>query len=393
MAGADRSRRDDARPVPRRARALLVLLLTTRAALAADTSDPAADLPAIRARIEALERDLDAHRIALATARATLTSLAREIRTIQAAQRRRPVDIAAKTAEIARLEIERARLRETLGGSTGLVAGALRARFALDREPKIKFLLSPDRLNAAQRELRCFDYVVAAANGQITGAEQKLADYAAVQQALKLETDRLKLLRVAQATRLADLDAALAARRAAATALEAATRAEARRLAELKRGMKRLETLIAQLHVHAASPTPGEAADGPAFAARRGRLSWPLAGRVTQIDREASEPGGANWSGVFIAAPATTPVHAVAAGRVVFADEFVNLGRLVILDHGDGYLSLYGHNARLDKQAGDEVTAGETIATTGASHGQTEASLYFEIRHNGKPENPLLWCK
>ncbi|MBI5617873.1 MAG: peptidoglycan DD-metalloendopeptidase family protein [Gammaproteobacteria bacterium] len=364
-------------------------------AQAADDADPAAALPAIRERIATLERDLAAHRVALGTARTALATLAAELETVQSAQQRHHQEIIAKTAELARLEAEAARLREDLAGETGIVAGALRTRYALEREPKLKFVLSPDRLNAAQRQLRYVDYVLAAANAQIAGAERKLAGYSALRQAQKTETDRLKLLQAAEADRLAAIDAALAARREAAAALDAATREEAQRLAALKRGMKKLESLLGRLRVKSearAKRAADEALAGD-FGAHKGRLPWPTAGAATKIDKESAEPGGASWSGVFIAAPAGTEVHAVAPGRVVFADEFVNLGRLIIVDHGAGYMSLYGRNTALAKQPGDDVAAGEMIATAGAGSGQSDSSLYFEIRHNGKPENPILWCK
>jgi septal ring factor EnvC (AmiA/AmiB activator) len=96
---------------------------------------------------------------------------------------------------------------------------------------------------------------------------------------------------------------------------------------------------------------------------------------------------------VLLAAQAGSSVQAVHAGRVVFADWFGNSGLLLIIDHGDGYMSLYAHNQQLFKAVGAAVEAGEKIAAVGNTGGQSEYGLYFEIRHNGKAENPALWCK
>jgi septal ring factor EnvC (AmiA/AmiB activator) len=95
---------------------------------------------------------------------------------------------------------------------------------------------------------------------------------------------------------------------------------------------------------------------------------------------------------VKIGADAGNEVRAVHAGRVVFADWFRNLGLLIILDHGEGYMSLYGYNQSLLKKPGDWVLAGEPIAYVGDSGGQTVPAVYFEIRHNGTPVDPALWC-
>ena len=94
----------------------------------------------------------------------------------------------------------------------------------------------------------------------------------------------------------------------------------------------------------------------------------------------------------MIAADEGGKVRAVAQGRVAFADWMRGFGLLLIIDHGDGYMSLYGHNQALYKEVGEWVDSGETVATLGASGGQTRAGLYFELRHKGRPVNPVLWC-
>jgi septal ring factor EnvC (AmiA/AmiB activator) len=150
--------------------------------------------------------------------------------------------------------------------------------------------------------------------------------------------------------------------------------------------------------------TPAAAASGPLvssgasvggpFAQARGKLPWPVDGRL--VARYGTPRGGdarTKWDGVLIGASAGGQVRAVHGGRVVFADWLRGSGLLVILDHGNGYLSLYGHNQSLLKDAGDMVTAGEPIATVGNSGGQETPALYFAIRQQGRPSDPAQWCR
>ncbi|WP_119146707.1 murein hydrolase activator EnvC family protein [Pseudomonas reidholzensis] len=133
---------------------------------------------------------------------------------------------------------------------------------------------------------------------------------------------------------------------------------------------------------------------GGAFSAARGKLPWPVNGRL--LARFGDARGGdarAKWDGVMISASTGTQVRAVHGGRVVFADWLRGAGLLVILDHGNGYLSLYGHNQSLLKSAGDVVKAGEAISTVGDSGGQDSAGLYFAIRQQGRPSDPAQWCR
>ncbi|MGH8354425.1 MAG: murein hydrolase activator EnvC family protein, partial [Pseudomonas sp.] len=126
----------------------------------------------------------------------------------------------------------------------------------------------------------------------------------------------------------------------------------------------------------------------------RGKLPWPVDGQL--VARYGTPRGGdtrTKWDGVLIGASAGSQVRAVHGGRVVFADWLRGAGLLVILDHGNGYLSLYGHNQSLLKDAGELVEAGEPIATVGTSGGQDTPALYFAIRQQGRPSDPAQWCR
>jgi septal ring factor EnvC (AmiA/AmiB activator) len=126
------------------------------------------------------------------------------------------------------------------------------------------------------------------------------------------------------------------------------------------------------------------------FEKLRGRLRLPVRGDV--VGRFGSPRGeGGSWRGVFIRAGEGTTVHAVAPGKVVFADWLRGFGNLVIVDHGSQYLSIYGNNQSILKHVGDSISSGDVIANVGATGGQSESGLYFELRFRGAPFDPLKW--
>jgi murein hydrolase activator len=174
-------------------------------------------------------------------------------------------------------------------------------------------------------------------------------------------------------------------------ARRAALRAEAlKRQAEAKRqkpgGTVEKPAVVARNEV-----LPDDALDGLAFAKLRGRLRLPVRGELTNRFGSPRSDSGISWSGLFIRAPEGQEVKAVAAGRLVFADWLRGFGNLAVIDHGNGYMSVYGNNEALLKQAGEMVQGGETVASVGNSGGNPESGLYFELRHRGKAFDPMRW--
>ncbi|MBT8139210.1 MAG: peptidoglycan DD-metalloendopeptidase family protein [Gammaproteobacteria bacterium] len=153
------------------------------------------------------------------------------------------------------------------------------------------------------------------------------------------------------------------------------------------------KTLAKQASQTKARQKPRIAISGGSFSAAKGKLPWPVAGSQQASFGRQDALSGIRSQGVRIGARSGDTVHAIFPGEVIFADWFGGQGLLAIIDHGDGYWSLYGHNQSLLKTIGSQVSAGEAIATVGNSGGRSDAALYFEIRHNGKPTDPSLWCR
>jgi septal ring factor EnvC (AmiA/AmiB activator) len=160
---------------------------------------------------------------------------------------------------------------------------------------------------------------------------------------------------------------------------------KAQERSRLSEDRKRLESLIAELQRRA------QKAEATTFARSKGKLPWPAAGKLAHRFGEDRSGGLLKWQGIFIGAREGAPVTAVHQGRVAFSDWLRGFGLLTIIDHGDGFMSLYAHSDVLYKQVGDRVDTGETIATAGRSGGQSESGLYFEIRSNGAATDPLAW--
>jgi len=137
---------------------------------------------------------------------------------------------------------------------------------------------------------------------------------------------------------------------------------------------------------------PQSPSDKEPFHNQKGHIPWPVQGKLLAKFGSSREKGDLKWNGVLISAAYGEPVQAISHGRVAFSDWLQGYGFITIIDHGDGYMSLYGHNESLFKQAGDWVESGEVIATVGDSGGQPGPGVYFEIRARGKPINPGLWC-
>ncbi len=163
-------------------------------------------------------------------------------------------------------------------------------------------------------------------------------------------------------------------------------------LSSLKASRSRIENLLKSLGELLAD-IPTNPAETKPFKTRKGNLAWPLKGPFLARFGQPKEQGRLHWKGVLIGADYGTPVHVISHGRIAFSDWLQGYGFIIIVDHGNGYMSLYGHCESLLKQAGDWVQTGDIIATAGASGGQTRSGLYFEIRSRGKPVNPAKWCR
>ena len=190
---------------------------------------------------------------------------------------------------------------------------------------------------------------------------------------------------------LAELERQRAARADAVRALAERIRDRESRAAQLRVDERRLVTLVTALRTELADVAL-EIRDTSPFGELRGKLPWPVNGALLARYGAPRDGSGLTWQGMLIGAPAGEPIRSIHRGRVAYADWLRGFGLLLIIEHGDGFMSLYGHNETLTREPGDWVESGEIIATVGDSGGHLQSALYFEIRRTGKPVNPRRWC-
>ncbi|ALA85019.1 peptidase M23 [Stenotrophomonas maltophilia] len=327
---------------------------------------------------------------------------------------------------LAEAEQRRSTLQANLAQQHRELAGLLRAAYQLGNHAPLKLLLSQDTVADANRALAYHRYLqreraqrittltadlkeLEALQAQIAERKQKLqgAQQDQKQQAAALEADRRDRAKTVASLdeRFKDqrekeqalgqdakaLETLLANLRAAAARAEAERRAAARRAAAEKAAAERAaRQAAAQGRPPPPTKVPPAVASAPA--PKVGGLGWPLSGNL--LARYGGKlPDGRTSSGVLIGAPAGSTVTAVADGTVVFSDWMTGYGMILIVDHGNGYMSLYAHNDTLLKDAGARVSRGDAVAKVGNSGGQGVTALYFELRRGGQPVNPDSWLQ
>lgn len=292
-------------------------------------------------------------------------------------------------AQRAQLEAQKRRREADLANARSRLAGQLRAAYLTGREEPLKLLLNQKDPGQAGRMFVYYSYFGRARAAQIQSIEADLQKIGQLDGQLQAQDAKLAGLQQMQQAQVSALEQARSQRMQVLASISAQTQTRAERLARLRRQQSDLESLLAQLRRATASLPPQDLGNSP-FARLRGKLSRPVAGSI--IERYGEErAGGLKWQGDLFATQRNAPVHAVSQGRVVYADWLAGLGLLIIVDHGDGYMSLYGHNARLYESVGQHVAAGQTIAEAGDSGGGARPELYFEIRKEGKPVDPRIW--
>jgi murein hydrolase activator len=288
------------------------------------------------------------------------------------------------------LGADRAQQQRALDGERLALAGQLRAAYLIGREEPLKLLLAARDPLQSGRMFSYYGYFGRARAHEIADIQAHVRRLDALDGELAQQQTELADLRSAQQGQLTQLERSRGERQRVLASLESEARTREQNLARLKSQQADLEQLFQELNRSLRTVPPPDTAT--AFGRLRGLLAWPVAGHVTAAFGDA-RASGVKWDGLVVATERGAPVKAVSAGRVVYADWLPGLGLLTILDHGEGYLSLYGHNERLYKAAGESVAAGEVIAAAGDSGGRPEPELYFEIRRAGRPIDPRPWFR
>ena len=353
------------------------------------------DLDSLRERIRSTHGDLQEVQDQQTVLLEELAVLEAQVRTESGALERLRGDMRGQRERLRELRREQAELSRRLAAERVGLARQLRWMQQLGHGHLLQLLLGLEKPRRMGRALACYQYLNQQRGRAIQGLREDLRHATEVGHRIQLGTRRQLAGQAEHESKLNSLRELRARRDKSRVALEDALFEHHRELAVLLRE----EHALLRLLEGVGAPLGEEDATRkrkfhlPSFEGLRGRLRWPATGSLLRVFGARDARSGLRSSGVLIGTESNTPVQAVSAGEVVFADQFQNLGLLLVLDHGGGYMSLYAHNRSLLGEVGRKVTTGEVIAYSGGKRGLAGIGLYFEIRHQGVALDPARWCR
>lgn len=366
----------------------MTLLMGGGALAAADPAAKEAELKQVRGRIESIRKSIHAE----AEKRDALAAEVRKAElNVQSARERlaavREQRVAAQQ-RLQSLEKERAETQRSIDAERDALAGELRVAYVNGRQEQLKLLLNQRDPAQLGRMMAWYSYFGRARAERITSINEHLAHLDLVAENIAEETRKLQALEAEQSKEVSSLAGARDSRKQTLAKVQSTLRSRNDQLAKAQREAAALEKLVEQLR-RAIEEFP-DFGDQP-FARARGRLPWPVKGSVLARFGQLRSGGPLKWQGMVIGAERGSQVRAPFPGRVVYADWLPGLGLLIVLDHGGGFMSLYGHNEQLYRRVGDRVAAGDPLAAVGDAAGFGKPGLYLEIRKGRQTLDPAPW--
>ncbi len=346
-------------------------------------------LKELRGEIKRTERVLANQKSTTKELQTELQSTEQRIGELAQRQRETERELGAKREELARLAQQRTELLAQQQHQKRVLGQQIISAYTRGGHDYTKLLLSQSGAGQLERVLAYYGFLNDARVQAIEALKETGFALFQVEEQLAAQERALKDLLARQEQERADLDSRNTLRERTLSRLKRDMNMAEQQLSQLQESEQSLRTVIAEARKPVAGPS------GPSnrgLAGKQKRLSWPARGHVSKRFGQPRQ-GGLSWKGVMLAAREGSEVTAVAAGNVVYANWVKGFGLLMVIDHGQGYMSIYGHNQALLRQAGDDVREGEPIALVGRSGGHSEPGLYFEIRHQGAAVDPARWCR
>lgn len=360
--------------------------------------DEKAEMAKLQKEIESLQQELKKVQGTRSDLQKDLEKSETQINELQKKAKEINQELDKQNNELNQLKNERSQLEQARKNQQAQIAEQMRAAYKLGEQSEVKVLLNQESPDQLSRIMKYHSYFMEAHTAKMQTYLDTITRIDALTPEIEKKTLELGAMQGELDAQRAQLKTIHGERQQALAKVNNQLKSKSQELKQLSEDRRRLQALLERVAKSVATtgavnspsyvPLP---AGGEKFSLRKGRLPWPTQGSMIHRFGSARIAGQMNWSGAYISAPMGNSVIAVHHGRVVFADYFGGHGLLVIVDHGEGYLSLYAHNQSLLKKAGEPVRAGEAIANVGNSGGQANTGLYFEIRHNGKPIDPGGW--
>jgi septal ring factor EnvC (AmiA/AmiB activator) len=383
------------------AEAVAALLFALAALAAPAHAAPKDELEELRGRIGALQKQLAESEESKAEAGDALRGSERAVsetnrKLYQLADQRRQVN-----AALTKLRSRARTVEADIAEEQDTLSKLLYQQYVTGQSDAIKLVLNREDPNEIARQLHYLGYVSRARAELLASLRYNLANLEKLADETRAKSAELRALQNEEASQKRRLEKDKAERQRVYAKVSSQIAQSRKQLSTLRRDEERLTRLIERLAKEVARKKPGkritnqalpsaDSGSGP-FRKLKGKLRLPVLGELMNRFGSQRKDSGLSWKGLFISAEPGREVKAIAGGRVVYADWLRGFGNLMIVDHGDGYMSLYGNNEALLKQVGDETRAGDTIAAIGNSGGNPDSGLYFELRYQGKPFDPLPW--
>ena len=361
-------------------------------AYGARNSDDEARLQKLRGRIEALQEKMNETRGRRDTVTDEMRSLERRIGSLLNDLKLTDARLRQNEKKLENLKSRATREAGNLAVQQRQLERQLYMAFTAGHQDYSKMLLSQDNPASVARVFTYYRYLNRERTERIAAIGDTLSQLEVIKTQIHNQNRELEILRNTQREQKSALETSHARRNELLASLNRQVRDQAQEIARLRADEKRMEQLVEELKI-VLPDTPLPSTTERHFSQLRGRLPLPTRGRVLARYGTQKNIGNLKWRGLFIAGREGQQVISVFHGRVVYADWLRGFGLLLILEHGDGYMTLYGHNQSLHKAVGDWVKAGEIIASLGNTGDAAQPGLYFEIRHNGEPRDPLIWCR
>jgi septal ring factor EnvC (AmiA/AmiB activator) len=367
-----------------------VLLVLPLLVFAQTRADASAELRAVQERIKALSSELERQS-------RKRSSAERELAEVEKAEQQARKELASLRAELDKSRARQTELEQQvadgkmeLDRQQSLLATQARVAYFNGSEEWLRVALNQQDATALGRRMTYYAYLSRQRAVTIVEVEALLVSLELAENDLRAELARLAELEAAAESKLASVAATRSERAELVRRINADIQTKDAEIDRLQAQATELSELVAAL----ARVSPDlPVIDAEPFAGKAASLSWPVQAKVRTNFGDPRAGGRLKWQGVILGAAAGSPVQAVYHGRVVFADWLDGMGLLTIIDHGGGFMSLYGHNQDLLRDVGDAVGPGDVIAHVGDSGGQNAAGLYFEIRKDGKPVDPRRWIR
>jgi septal ring factor EnvC (AmiA/AmiB activator) len=370
---------------------LLAVLLPDPALGQAEEHETRSRLEQLQRDIKRINREISSDSARKNTLQQQLRKAEKELGELQRDMAANKTAIKASETELGELNQQRSELEQARDAQQARIALELKTAWQLGQQGQVKVLLNQENTHTVARAMAYYRYFFQARNELVSSYRETLAQLQALEQRIATTLEQLALQQESLEQQQAGLVAAQVTREQALAQLNDSLKGKAAQLKQMEQNRKELEGLLAAIEKAVADLEVPD--DYQPFKSAKGKMPWPLAGKRSNSFGRPRNEGKMRWQGVTIPAKEGSSVKAIHHGRVVYADWLRGSGLLLIIDHGDGYMSLYAHNQSLLREVGEWVTAGTPVSTVGNTGGQERSALYFEIRHQGKPTNPTRWCK